>query len=189
MTQATPFNVVPATVPWQLPSPRSRLSARQGSMKIRWTWLVSGILAMMVHAPRARADVAPPGLFECRDASAGAACQVSQRGGTCLMSTCGTKVQCPDAGGPPECADGGYPLPGIYIAPRDCLLCNVDAGPPPGAAASDAAVPSSTVAAGHRSSGCTTAGGRVAGTRFGWWLGGTLLAFRLRRRGRQRASG
>jgi MYXO-CTERM domain-containing protein len=158
-------------------------------MKIHWTWPVACALAVVAGAPRARADVAPPGLFECSTASAGAACQMQTAGtpvgGTCLVSKCASKVACTDAAAtdPPECADGGIPgFPGYGLVYNDCLLCNPDAGVPPApSVAPDAAAPSAP--AKHGSSDCAAAHTGPRDVSSAWWLGGImLLLLGLRRR-------
>jgi MYXO-CTERM domain-containing protein len=164
-------------------------------MKIHWTWSVAGALAVVAGAPRAWADVAPPGLSECSTASVGAACQMQTAGtpvgGTCLVSKCGSKVLCTDAaaGNPPECADGGMPgFPGYGLVSYDCLLCNPDAGmpPPPDAppVAIDPGLGVPSAPAKHGSSGCAVVSTGPTGTGSAWWLGGVLLLGLRRRRSR-----
>jgi len=193
---------VQGPTPWWQTIGWGRIPFRKGAMKIHWTWSVAWALAVVAGAPRAWADVAPPGLFECSTASAGAACQMQTAGtpvgGTCLVSKCGSKVACTDAAAanPPECADGGMPgFPGYGLVYNDCLLCNPDAGVPPAPPASpdageppaptvnpDAAAPSAPGK--HGSSGCAVAHTGAKGASSAWWLGGTMLPLLGQRRRR-----
>jgi hypothetical protein len=175
------------------------------------TRAIAVTFALVLAAPRARADVAPPGFMECMGADAGVGCRMTQSGnavgGTCLVSKCAGKAPCTDAATDlPGCADGGLPgFPGYGLVYSDCLLCNPEAGVPPtpdaGIAhptspeagvppvdgslfpAPDAGVPAASPK--RHSSGCAMVDARPNGAGVGWWVGGSLLLWLGTRRWRR----